>query len=258
MKEFILRTASAIILILVVVGVSLLPPLPFLLFLALFVALAGYEMGKLLGASPGYSFLGSLNLFLVFLALYFYLPLETLTALVVVTGIVSLFSTSRENLKNFTANVASALLPSLVLGFPLFHLFLVWERGVKFLYFLIILISLADTAAYLVGTRFGRHKIYPVASPKKSWEGFLAALALGVIAGAVGGRVLGFRWGWVVGLLTALAAQLSDPFESLFKRAAGVKDSSHLIPGHGGALDRIDSYIFAAPVFYYLIHWIGL
>ncbi len=258
MKEFLLRTASALFLIFLVVGITLLPPLPFLLALAILSSGAAFEMGRLLGAFPGYSFMGAANLFLVILSLYFYLPLETITALAIINGILFLFTTRRENLGKFPVNLAAAFLPAVILGFPLFHLFLIWEMGVKFLYLLIIIVSLADTAAYLIGTALGRHKIYPVASPKKSWEGFLAALAFAGVTGALGGKVLGFGWGWAVGLLTGLAAQLSDPFESLFKRAAGVKDSSNLIPGHGGLLDRIDSYIFAAPVFYYLLHWVSL
>ncbi len=258
MKEFLLRTASAVLLILLVVGITLLPPLPFLFALALLSSGAGYEMGRLLGASPSYSFMGAVNLFLGILSLYFYMPLEIITALVMLTGILFLFTTERKSLQNFPINLAAAFLPTIILGFPLFHLFLIWERGVKFLYLLIIIVSLADTAAYLIGTAIGRHKIYPVASPKKSWEGFFAALAFAGITGALGGRFLNFSWGWAAGILTGLAAQLSDPFESLFKRAAGVKDSSNLIPGHGGLLDRVDSYIFAAPVFYYLIHWVSL
>ncbi len=257
MREFIIRTISAIFLIALVIIITLLPPLPFAVALALFLCLAGWEMGKLLGGKGIFPWLGGLNIFSVVLALFFHLPLEACTSLLILSGLMVLFNTGRENLKDFTGNISSALIP-MVLGFPLFHLFLIWERGLHYFYFLIILISSADTAAYLIGTRFGKHKIFPTASPKKSWEGLLAALITGEILGIAAGAWLKFPLGWLVGLLTVLAGQLSDPFESLFKRAAGVKDSSNLIPGHGGVLDRIDSYIFAAPVFYYLIHWLSL
>ncbi len=258
MKEFLTRTLSALFLIALIVGLTLLPPLAFIFSLALILSVAGWEMGKLLGGSGLFPWLGAFNLFALILGLFFHSPLEISTCIVALAGFMLLFTTRRENLGQFSSNISSALIPPLFLAFPLFHLYLIWERGISFLYFLIILISIADTAAYLFGTRFGKHKIFPTASPKKSWEGFLAALVFAELTGIAGGIILNFSYGWLVGLLTALAGQVSDPMESLFKRAAGVKDSSHLIPGHGGVLDRIDSYILAAPVFYYLIHWLSL
>lgn len=108
-----------------------------------------------------------------------------------------------------------------------------------------------DSGAYYVGSRIGRHRLAPVVSPKKSWEGIVGGTALSFF-GAWFCRTVFFpelEWSLALGLagLLAVLAPLGDLVESLFKRDAGVKDSSGLIPGHGGFLDRTDSLFFAAP-----------
>ena len=120
------------------------------------------------------------------------------------------------------------------------------------LVFLLFAIAwLGDTAAYYIGSRIGRHKMAPVISPKKSWEGSAAGFATSILSAAV--------WSWwrlgridlellAVAALTAAAAQVGDLVESMIKRGSGVKDSGHLLPGHGGMLDRIDALLFAGPV----------
>lgn len=121
---------------------------------------------------------------------------------------------------------------------------------------LVAIVWLGDTAAYYVGTQWGKHKMAPVISPKKSWEGAAASLVMGMLAALVwsvarlGEVEAGVLW---LGLLTSCAAQLGDLVESMFKRGAGVKDSGRFLPGHGGFLDRADALLFAAPVL-----WVGL
>lgn len=119
------------------------------------------------------------------------------------------------------------------------------------------LVWLCDTAAYFVGVRWGRHKMSPYLSPKKSWEGAAAGL-LASIAIALGlvpllGLPLSYPWAAVLGLLVGTLGQVGDLAESLLKRQAGVKDSGRLIPGHGGMLDRVDSLLFVAPAVYYFL-----
>lgn len=111
----------------------------------------------------------------------------------------------------------------------------------------------ADTAAYIFGSLFGKHKLIPKISPKKSWEGAIAGLLLSMILWTVVPRFffaggLGWIIGPAVGLLVAVAGLGGDLFESHLKRHAGVKDSGTLLPGHGGILDRFDSLLVAAPV----------
>ena len=109
-----------------------------------------------------------------------------------------------------------------------------------------------DTAAYFVGRRFGKRHFIPHISPGKTVEGTIGGLAAAVVVsavlvGAIGHSIVG---GAFLGLVIGLAAQAGDLVESMLKRAAGAKESGRLIPGHGGMLDRIDSFLFAAPVAY--------
>ncbi len=117
-----------------------------------------------------------------------------------------------------------------------------------------IFLWLNDSGAYLVGSTIGKHRLFERISPKKSWEGFWGGLVLSVLAGYVMGAYFNDIFhgpsallfaGW--GMVVSIFATLGDLTESLLKRTAGVKDSSHLIPGHGGILDRIDSLLFAVP-----------
>jgi CDP-diglyceride synthetase len=115
----------------------------------------------------------------------------------------------------------------------------------------IVIVWANDIFAYLVGVTVGRHKMCPTVSPRKSWEGFAGGIVgATVVAGLVarfwtGGGV----WLWAIfGLLVALDAVAGDLVESRFKRAAGVKDSGRLLPGHGGMLDRFDATLGAVPV----------
>jgi len=112
-------------------------------------------------------------------------------------------------------------------------------------------VAVADTAAYFVGSRFGRHPIAPSVSPNKTWEGFVAGLLgaalLGAVVLPVGGQ---HTWsvGALVGAVVGTAAFLGDLVESMVKRDLGVKDLGHLLPGHGGVLDRVDGLLLALPV----------
>jgi len=114
---------------------------------------------------------------------------------------------------------------------------------------------IGDSGAYFIGIKWGKHKCCPRLSPKKSWEGTIAGWVTGTLSILLIGLVLGLPWwhGLVLGMLVALITPLGDLAESMFKRQVKIKDSSNLIPGHGGALDRIDSLLFSVPiVFYYL------
>jgi phosphatidate cytidylyltransferase len=138
----------------------------------------------------------------------------------------------------------------LTLGFML----LMPRRGQILL--LLAIIWVGDSAAYYCGRSLGRHALAPKVSPKKTVEGAIAGFAGSIVAGVIGGTwFLGETWSNLVWIssLTAVAGQLGDLAESVLKRSAGVKDSSSIVPGHGGILDRLDSLFFAAPVFYWLL-----
>ncbi|MGD9512141.1 MAG: phosphatidate cytidylyltransferase [Geminicoccaceae bacterium] len=141
---------------------------------------------------------------------------------------------------------------------------LVWLRGssdagLHHLLWLLLVIAATDTCAYLVGRIVGGPRLAPRISPGKTWAGLVGGVAGASLLGAVAGQILGvgFALCAVVGAGLAVIGQAGDLFESFLKRRAGVKDSGHLIPGHGGLLDRIDGLVFAAPTFAALV-WAGL
>lgn len=125
------------------------------------------------------------------------------------------------------------------------------------------IVWLGDTGAYFIGARYGKHKMTPRLSPKKTWEGFWAGAISGAITGGFFTYVYstwgplqlpvweGVLFGFMIGLLTPLG----DLGESMFKRQAGMKDSGNLFPGHGGVFDRIDSWLWGAVLGYYFIIW---
>ena len=136
------------------------------------------------------------------------------------------------------------------------------SNGRYFVMLLVVVTKFTDMGAYLIGSTLGRHKMIPRISPKKTWEG-----TAGGIAFAVGGAVMCLYWprqlstgirasgmnlthALTLGLLLGTAAVIGDLAESLIKREAGVKDSSTILPGHGGALDMLDSFLFTAPLLY--------
>ncbi|ABB14294.1 phosphatidate cytidylyltransferase [Carboxydothermus hydrogenoformans] len=125
--------------------------------------------------------------------------------------------------------------------------------GFRLFLFYFLLIWANDTFAYFVGKKFGRRKIAPALSPKKSVEGALGGLLGALFIAFLYGRfVLGSLTLLPLAFVTALIAQAGDFLESAIKRFAGVKDSGEILPGHGGILDRFDGVLLSAPVFYYL------
>jgi phosphatidate cytidylyltransferase len=125
------------------------------------------------------------------------------------------------------------------------------QRTPWIFFLLLAIVWLGDTAAYYIGSRWGRHKLAPVLSPKKSWEGAIAGLVTSLVATVIWSLWREGRFDaplLVVAFFTAIAAQFGDLVESLVKRAAGVKDSGGILPGHGGIYDRLDAMFLAAPV----------
>jgi phosphatidate cytidylyltransferase len=131
----------------------------------------------------------------------------------------------------------------------------------------ILLTWASDTGAYAVGRKLGRHKLIPSVSPGKTVEGAIGGLAASMLIAWLYTQFvlhpatsLDFRWhpagALLFGAIVSVAAQVGDLAESLLKREAGAKDSSHLIPGHGGVLDRLDSLLFVMPISYVVLGWL--
>jgi phosphatidate cytidylyltransferase len=145
--------------------------------------------------------------------------------------------------------------------FGAIYTFLPWHfaellrlRSIHWLFFALALNWFGDSAAYYTGRAFGKHRLAPVISPKKSWEGAIGAVAGSIVFGLI---YMGYfqpqttHWKIaLIALIANVAGQLGDLAESAMKRGAGVKDSGSILPGHGGLLDRVDSSLFAVPVVY--------
>jgi phosphatidate cytidylyltransferase len=144
-------------------------------------------------------------------------------------------------------------------------------QGVWWFTLICITIWLVDVGAYLVGRNFGKHHFFPRLSPRKTMEGYWGGIAGGMIGGVIIALLLQqialhmagnppnfpvqFWHGAVIGLILGVITPFGDLGESMFKRMAKAKDSSNLIPGHGGVWDRIDSWLWALPLGYYLVVW---
>ena len=160
-------------------------------------------------------------------------------------------------------DAAASVLAVAYIGLPLGAIAAVRAiAGREAILLLMITIVVSDTAQYYCGRLLGRRPLAPAISPKKTLEGAVGGLIFGTATMIVGGRWL-FATADV--LLLALVSSsiaalgiVGDLFESLLKRSAGVKDSSHIIPGHGGVLDRIDSWLFAAPLYYAFVRYLRI
>jgi len=179
-----------------------------------------------------------------------FVPLEEVLSVALIAGL-SVFLVlpgRREGLGRWAMGLAGAV----YIGLPLNYYLLLYDSathapGLAWVTLILVTVVVSDAAALLVGTRIGRHPFFPAISPKKTVEGAAAGLVFSVPVMVLGGRfLLGLPW-WhsaVLGLLIGVTAQVGDLVESQMKRLARVKDSSNLIPGHGGVLDRLDSALF--------------
>lgn len=156
---------------------------------------------------------------------------------------------------------AITLLGALYVGMLLGHLLLLrrLEDGTVIVLVAFVGTWVADTGAYGIGTAFGRHKLAPAVSPRKTWEGTIGGLMITVALFAAARFLDSFTVAEraALGAIIAVAATLGDLIESKVKRLSDVKDSGHLIPGHGGVLDRFDSLILVAPALYVAVAVIG-
>ena len=179
----------------------------------------------------------------------FILTLE-ISSLILLRGVMQLYIRSEQPAKDIALSVLSVLyvaVPLMLAGI------IVDAGGPEIMLLIFIMIWLNDTGAFLVGSAFGRHRLFERLSPKKSWEGFFGGLAFCLTAGYLApvllpGSFTGSSLTYVIlGLIVCVFSTWGDLFESMIKRAAGVKDSGNILPGHGGILDRIDSILFVVP-----------
>ncbi len=187
--------------------------------------------------------------------------------LIVASAILSLVRYERGDIQaslTFALHLASTLYLGWLGGYfiSLAHV----PQGNWWLIITMIIVWFADMGAYFIGRRFGRHKITPRLSPNKSWEGYLGGIVFGVFVGIVLSLLLS-RTGLFTGMSVVHSVMLSflisaitifgDVFISMLKRVAGIKDSGRMIPGHGGILDRFDTWIWAVTISFYFLKLIS-
>jgi len=189
---------------------------------------------------------------------------EGLLLLALLFGVSLLYTGVLRSLERFAGTLAAVVYPTV---FVSFLIDIRWnaesslgsENSFWLILMLFSLIWATDTGAYYSGRTFGKHKLAPSVSPNKTWEGTIGGVVFAVAVAALFKTQLLPMLSWVdvsaLALLGGVWGQLGDLLESAFKRAAGVKDSANILPGHGGILDRFDSVLFTAPAYYlYLSH----
>lgn len=260
------RILSALVLLPVLLGIIFyLPPAATLALCAIVIVLAGHEllaMASQEGDDPPRALvlLMSVAVFVAFAWPGFpQLDLVLLSACIVI-GTIALATMPPG--PDVVRRVSALALPLWYVALPIGAIGAIRVRfGAVALFVLLATVIISDAAQYFGGRAFGRSLLAPVVSPKKTREGAYA----GFIAG--GGAFVWMAQAWlpqmplafaiVLGMTLVALGIAGDLFESLLKRSAGVKDSSGLIPGHGGMLDRVDSFLFAGPVYYIALTWLA-
>lgn len=238
---------------------------PFLFFLALtaIIALVQWEFYRLAREKGlSYPFLFYLiSSLLIPVSFYLSLPLPNVFGLLTALLILTLYQllqrrTPKDSLTNLSLGCFGFVYGSLFLSFLI--TIKNFPQGEKLLFAAMIVAWSGDTAAYYTGRHFGKHKLAPQISPNKTAEGAVGGLGGSLIGLLLFKQFFFKQLPWLdmifLSLFFGAIGQLGDLMESVIKRSAEVKDSGHLIPGHGGILDRLDSLIFIAPFYYYYLN----
>jgi phosphatidate cytidylyltransferase len=273
------RVLSAIVFIPVLVLLARAGGGPFLLFVDMTMVVALWEFYRLMeakGVNPSKR-LGVAAALVLSLLTYWWGPEGGHHSLGLFLAAFVMTITLRELVRPQMAfpiyDIATTMFGVFYVGWLMLHLLLLREMpgelglpyaaGSSFVLYAFLLAWACDTGAYFTGLSFGKHQLAPSISPKKSVEG-----AIGGFLACIGAAFLGSAWfvrdaagapyltpvqTALLGVLVGVAAQLGDLVESLLKRDARIKDTSDMIPGHGGVLDRFDSLLFTAPVLYYFL-----
>ncbi len=233
----------------------------FFALLSLIILIALYEMATMAGITGKYiiifiTFLGLIPLYFKFFHLYllwllaspcFYLLLRLLQG-----------GGKKEGInKEIIQGIATLLFGGVLIVLPLFAIYMLQELSNLFPLILLLTLWASDTCAYFLGKRFGKRPLAPQISPKKTYEGLLGAILGSMVIIFLSHTLLhfGIARSLMVGPAIGILGQAGDLLESMGKRVLHRKDSSSLIPGHGGILDRIDSFIFTAPFLYICSAW---
>ncbi len=257
------RVIAALVALPVVVAAVFAGGLWFLAGAILAALIAGWEFGQMMKAG-GYHTAWVITLLLIVLLIVdsYYASVRLIALVISVVLLVSLVWQLFYDTANPTATWALTLAGGLYIGWGMGHLVALRELadGLYWVWLALLCTWASDTFAYFTGRAIGQRKLWPRHSPKKTWEGLLGGLAGSLVVAVI---IAAFtpNWSWgsalVIGAIVPVAGLFGDISISMMKRDVGVKDSSHLFPGHGGFLDRIDSILFVSIVVYYFAIWVG-
>jgi phosphatidate cytidylyltransferase len=261
------RIITALILLSIIVsGILYLPSTPLAVILALFIIAGMVEWLGMPGRTdlPG-KLVISAGLVAIMVAFYYF---ETRQVMLTLLGISlawwSLIGVSiilgikgwviSASVKSKTGNILIGFLILVPAWLSAFHLHKDWDIGNSLLLLFFIIVWSADTGAYFTGRQFGAHKLAPAISPGKTWEGVLGGMIAVVVAALAGCYILDISGDKmvifvIIAIITAIFSIFGDLYISICKRALNLKDTSQMLPGHGGLLDRIDSTLSALPVY---------
>lgn len=256
------RVLSALVLMPLVLLATYFGNLWFFAIICIAALLASYEYFSLLKVG-GYRPLVALGLLLVFLFLVdgLYPDIRVAGGSLALLGLLGLaWQVGQGNAPGSLLSWALTLSGAVYVGWSAQHFLALrsLEGGLQWILLTFAITWICDSGAYFVGRWKGKHPFFPLISPKKTREGAIGGAVTGVAAGLIGGMLVHLPWyhALALGVLGVLGATFGDLAESVVKRQVGVKDSSHLIPGHGGMLDRIDSLLFNAVIVFYYLYWV--
>ncbi len=255
MKNFIIRALSGVLYAVLIIASILIDKFTFVAFFAILLILGMVECNRLI-ADKGQSavvkvidIVAGLSLFFATFAvtsLHIQLSQAAIApiSLFIVRLIAGLYLKEESPIKSW----ANSFFNILYVAMPLSMLAILYSFTPILALFVLFLIWINDTGAFMVGCTIGKHRLFERISPKKSWEGFFGGFFLCIAAGFAISYFCGDEWKWaILGGVVSAFATWGDLVESLIKRTLNVKDSGNIMPGHGGILDRIDSLLLVAP-----------
>jgi len=265
-----IRILVSVIAVPLILALCIYGKIPFLLFVLGIATLSYWEFSKLVknkNAHPNIV-LGILSIILIIINFYF--RFTDFFILLIFSSVIILLAELFRNKESAILNLGSTFLGILYLGGFSSTILLIREyfstsellysEGGYLIISIMVSIWVCDSAAFFLGTAFGKNKLFPRVSPNKSWEGAIAGFIFSVVTMIVAKATVLDQFtllnAIVIGIIVGVIGQLGDLVESLVKRDAKVKDSSAIIPGHGGIFDRFDSLLLTAPVVYIYLYFI--
>ena len=270
-KENSKRVIVSVFAIPIILALSYLGGFYFFVFVSVISLLSFYEFCTLAKSKNANVDFYSGSVIILLLLINQYQHFVDIIVIIIISTLILLISELFRNKGSAILNLGTAFLGIFYIGIfsatfialrefypPLNELY---NRGAFLIISIFASIWIGDSAAYYGGTAFGKHKLFPRVSPKKSWEGaifgFIFSVAAMILAKVIILDFLKWQDVIIIGIIIGIIGQIGDLVESLFKRDSSVKDSSGLIPGHGGFLDRFDSLLFSAPVIWLYLRYLS-